>query len=174
LCFGGCKQDHVFSREGRAFRAYHHAMLKREVIPEGLRVLPDGSWRVGDLPISHPRRLKFLKQRLTFEDSGAFVVDGQQRMPILVEGPPFQVEALVFDLPSGDTRVRLDDGTEERLEDPVIRMNAETGQFECGVKGGRARAVLSGVAHERLLDEMEQEGGEFFVPVGALRCRILP
>jgi hypothetical protein len=149
-------------------------MLKREVIPEGLRVLPDGSWRVGDLPISHPRRLKFLKQRLTFEDGGSFVVDGQQRMPIVLEGPPFQVEAFTFDAARGETRVRLDDGTEERLEDPVVRMNSDTGQFECLVKKGRIRAVLSRVAHEVLLDEMQQAAGEFFIPVGDARCRVLP
>jgi hypothetical protein len=149
-------------------------MLRRHTLPEGLRVLPDGSWRVGDQPISHPRRLRYLKQRLLFEEGGAFLVDGTQREIVVLDGPPFQVDALVFDVEGGDVRVRLDDGTEESLRDAVVRMSPETGQFECTVKEGRARAVLSSVAHDALLDAMEQEGGEFFVPLGARPCRVLP
>jgi hypothetical protein len=149
-------------------------MIRRNQIPEGVRVLPDGSWRVGDEPISHPRRLRALKQRLAFEEGGAFLVHGATRVPLTLEGPPFQVDALVFDVDGGDVRVRLDDGTEESLMEAVIRMSPETGRFECSVKAGRTRAVLSSVAHDALLDAMEQEGGEFFVPLGVRRCRVLP
>jgi hypothetical protein len=149
-------------------------MLKRNLIPEGVRVLADGSWRVGEQPLSHPRRLRYLKQHLAFEEGGVFLVDGAQRVAITVDGPPFAVDSVVFDGESGQIRVRLDDSSEETLADPVIRMNAETGQFECAVKGGRTRAVLSRVAHDALLDALEQEGGEFFVPLGARRGRVLP
>jgi hypothetical protein len=149
-------------------------MLKRQSLPEGVRVLPDGSWRVGDQPISHPRRLRYLKERIAFEDGGTFLVDGAQRAAIVLDGPPFQVDAFVFDVDRGEVRVRLDDGTEESLAEAIVRMSPETGQFECTVKGGRVRAVLSNVAHDALLDAMEQEGGEFFVPLGARRCRVLP
>src|SRR5262245_29472524 len=103
-------------------------MLKRQSLPEGARVLPDGSWRVGNEAISHPRRLRYLKQRLAFEEAGAFLVDGAQRQPLVLDGPPFQVDALVFDTERGDLRVRLDDGTEESLGEAVVRMNPETGQ----------------------------------------------
>jgi hypothetical protein len=149
-------------------------MLKRQPIPEGVRVLPDGSWRVGDQAISHPRRLRYLKQRLAFEEGRAFLVDGAQRQALVLDGPPFQVDGLVFDAERGDVRVRLDDGTEESLAELVVRMNPETGHFECTVKDGRTRAVLSSVAHDALIDALEQEGGEFFVPLGARRCRVLP
>ena len=40
------------------------------------------------------RRLRYLKSHLVFEDGGAFVVDGAQRMPVEVEGPPFEVVSL--------------------------------------------------------------------------------
>jgi hypothetical protein len=149
-------------------------MLKRHSIPEGVRVLPDGSWRVGDQAISHPRRLRYLKQRLAFEEGGVFLVDGAQRAALMLDGPPFQVDALVFDAEHGDVRVRLDDGTEESLAEPLVRMNPETGQLECAVKGGRTRAVLSSVAHDALIDALEQESGEFFVPLGTRRCRVQP
>jgi hypothetical protein len=149
-------------------------LIRRHLIPEGLRVLPDGSWRVGDLPISHPRRLRFLKERLTFEEGGAFVIDGSQRQPLILEGPPFQVDSVAFDAGSGCVRVGLDDGTTESLREPLIRMNKDTGQLECAVKEGRTRAVFSNVAHQVVLDELEQEGGEFFIPLGEKRCRVLP
>ncbi len=136
-------------------------------------MLPDGSWRVGDLPVSHPRRLRFLKQRLAFENGGAFIVDGNERRPVAVEGPPFQVDAVVFDAEKGEVRVQLDDGTQEALRDPLIRMNPETGRFECNVKGGQALAVFSQVAHDTVLEQLEQDG-EFFIPLGGRRCRVVP
>jgi hypothetical protein len=149
-------------------------MLKRNLIPEGVRVLADGSWRLGEQPLSHPRRLRYLKQHLTFADDGVFLADGAKRVNITVDGPPFVVDSVVFDTESGQIRVRLDDGSEEALTEPIIRMNAETGQFVCAVKGGRTHAVLSRVAHDALLDALEQEGGEFYVPLGTRRGRVLP
>lgn len=144
------------------------------MIPEGLRVLPDGSWRVGDQPVTHARSLRYFKQRLTFEPEGVFVVDGARRVPITVEGPPLQVEAMTFDADKGETRVKLDDGTDEALADPVVVMNPDTGRFECAVKEGRARAVLCPPAQDSLLDRLEEAGGDFFVAVGERRCRVVP
>jgi hypothetical protein len=139
-----------------------------------LRVLPDGSWRVGEAPVAHPRSLRYFKQRLSFEEAGAFIVDGAQRMPVILEGPPFLVELLTFDTDRGELRARLDDGTEERLDDPTIVMSRDTGLFECEVKGGRARAALSRAAHDAVLERLEEDGGEFFVPLGSRRCRVVP
>ena len=139
-----------------------------------MRVLPDGSWRVGDQPVAHARSLRYFKQRLTFEDAGAFVVDGAQRMPITLEGPPFQIESLTFDTDRSELRAQLDDGSEEKLEDPMVAMSRETGRFECIVKSGRARAALSRAAHDALLDLLEEDGGDFFVPLGTKRCRVVP
>jgi hypothetical protein len=149
-------------------------MIRRQAIPDGLRVLPDGSWYAGELPIANSRRLKVLKQRLTFEEGGAFIVDGAQRKPLVLEGPPFHVDVVTFDEAKGEVRVRLDDGSEEVLSEPVIRMSRETGQLECEVKEGRTRAVFSAAAHDVLLEHLEQDGGDFFVLVGAKRCRVLP
>jgi hypothetical protein len=149
-------------------------LIRRHVIPEGLRVLPDGSWRVGDEGLTHARRLRYFKERLVFENGAAYVVDGARRTPITVEGPPFQVESTVFDAEKSEMRVRLDDGSEETLVEPVIAMNPDTGQFECVVKQGQTRAVLSRAAHDALLDQLEEDAGEFFVPLGSRRCRVVP
>jgi hypothetical protein len=58
--------------------------------PEGVRVAPDGSWSVGEFRIVHLPSLRFLKERLVFEDEGAFLVEGTQRLPVSVEGPAFE------------------------------------------------------------------------------------
>jgi hypothetical protein len=149
-------------------------VIRRHVIPEGLRVLPDGSWRVGEEPVTHARRLRYFKERLVFEAGSAFVADGAARATVKLEGPPFQVESIILDAEKSEMRVRLDDGTEEALGDAVIAMNPDTGQFECVVKGGMTRGVLSPSAHVALLDQLEEENGEFFVPFGARRCRVVP
>lgn len=43
-------------------------------LPEGLRMLPDGAWRVGGFPILHLPSLRLLKARLVFDEDGAFIV----------------------------------------------------------------------------------------------------
>jgi hypothetical protein len=144
---------------------------RRWQIPEGLRVRPDGSWRVGELPVAHERSLRFFKTHLVLEDGGAFIVDRDRRIPVVLEGPPLEATALVFDDSRGELRARFDDGTEEPVG-TALHMNEQTGRFECAARGGRTRAVLSRAAHEALLERVEQEGGSFFVRVGGSRVAV--
>jgi hypothetical protein len=134
-------------------------------IPEGVRVLKDGGWRVGGFPVVHEPSLRHLKARLVFEEDGAFVVDGAQRMPVVVEGPPLEVLSVVLDREHGEARVLLDDGSEEPLHEAF--MVWETGRIECPVRGGRARAVFSRGAHQVLLENFTEEDGRFYLQVGA-------
>jgi hypothetical protein len=138
-------------------------------IPEGLRVLPDGSWRVGDFQVLHPPTLRYLKSHLVDEDGHALVVDGSQRVPIQVDGPAFEVLTLVIDPARDKAEAVLDDGSLETIADTSLGMNEETGRFECMVRGGRFRARLSRAAHQTLLDHIVEEGGAFFLPVGPRR-----
>jgi hypothetical protein len=69
-------------------------------------------------------------------------------------------------------RAVLDDGTEAPIADAA--MNEETGRFECACRGGKARAVFSRVAHQVLLDNLRQEGGEFFLRVGSRTIPVRP
>src|SRR5262249_1990670 len=110
-------------------------------IPEGLRVLADGSWRTRDLPVPHEPSLRYVKAPLVFDGSGAFVVDAGRKMPVAVEGPAFEVTSLKLDPARGTARVVLDDGSEEAVAEGALGMNEETGRFECSVRGGQARAA---------------------------------
>ena len=141
-------------------------------IPEGLRVLPDGTWRVGEHQVLHPPTLHYLKSHLTADDGTAFVADGEQRMPIQVEGPPFEVTTLVLDEAGGTAAVVLDDGSTDEVLDSSLGMNAETGRFECTVRGGPFRARLSRGAHQMLLDNVVEEDGKFFLRVGPRRIAL--
>ncbi|HEY8148003.1 MAG TPA: hypothetical protein VIK51_03675 [Vicinamibacteria bacterium] len=146
--------------------------MRRWQIPEGLRVLPDGSWRVGDFHVIHPPTLRYLKAHL-IEDGGApFVADGEQRMPIQVEGPPFEVTTLVLDEAGGTAAAVLDDGSTEPVRDASLGMDQETGRFECAVRDGRFRARLSRGAHQMLLDHVMEEDGTFFLRVGERRISL--
>ncbi len=142
------------------------------LIPEGLRVLPDGSWRVGDHQVLHPPTLRYLKSHLTAADGANFVADGEQRMPIQVEGPPFEVTTLVLDEAGGKVAAVLDDGSTEPVCDASLGMNEETGRFECTVRGGAFRARLSRGAHHMLLDNVVEEDGAFFLRVGPRRITL--
>lgn len=140
-------------------------------IPEGVRVTKDGAWRVGGFPVIHAPSLRHLKQHLVFEDAGVFIADGDQRLPVLVEGPPLEVLSLHMDESCGEVSAVLDDGSEETLDG--AEMNAETGRFECWAHGGRARAVFSRAAHQVLLDHVSEEDGRFYLRVGPRRLPIL-
>jgi hypothetical protein len=145
---------------------------RRWQAPEGLRVSPDGSWRVGDVHVIHPPSLRYFKAHLVFEEGGAFIVDGSQRMPVLVEGPAFQVTSLVLDQDEGEARVVLDDGTVETVTDDALGMNRETGRFESRVRGGRATALLARGPHQTLLEHTEEIKGRFFLRVGERRIAV--
>jgi hypothetical protein len=140
--------------------------------PEGVRVLPDGGWRVGGFAIAHEPSLRYLKARLVFEEEGAFLVEGRERVPVRVEGPPFEVVTLRFDEEAGEVRAFLDDGSEEPLADDALSLSAETGRFECLVRQKRARAVLSRSAHQLLLARVEEGDGLFLLRVGHRRIPI--
>jgi hypothetical protein len=135
-------------------------------VPEGLRVLADGSWRVGDLPIAHAAGLRYLKAHLVFENGGSYVAVGPARVPVAVGGPAFQAIALHVRPESGTAAVALDDGSEEPVGDDAIGMDPVSGRFECLVRGGKARAVLTRPAHQTLLEHAAEQGGRFFLRAG--------
>jgi hypothetical protein len=135
-------------------------------------VLGNGSWQVGGLPILHAASLRHLKSQLVFEAGGAFIDDGQQRLRVELDGPAFEVVALRLDPATGEARVALDDGSDDRVEPGSLSMNPESGRFESLARGGRARAVFSRAAHQTLIDNLEQDGGTFFLRVGPLRIPI--
>jgi hypothetical protein len=147
-------------------------LIRRWEIPEGLHVLPDGAWTVGGLHVVHPPSLRYLKAHLVFEDVGPFIVDGAQRMPVRIEGPPFEAVRLVVDEAAEKAWVVLDDGSREAVEDGSLGMNTETGRFECAARGGRSRALLSRGAHQALLDRLEDQGGRFVLRVGRRRIGV--
>lgn len=128
-------------------------------------MLQDGTWRVGDLPVVHQPTLSFLKRRLVFEDSGAFVVDGPQRMPVAVEGPAFQVVALRLAPATGSALAPVDDDSEEPIAD--LRADQTSGRIDCRVRRGQARALLSRAAHQALLQDVEAREGGFMLCIGS-------
>jgi hypothetical protein len=140
--------------------------------PEGVRVLADGAWQVGEFAIVHQPSLRFLKARLVFEEHGAFLVEGQQRLPVVVEGPAFEVTRLAVLPERGEAIAVLDDGSEETLHADSLSADDHSGRVECLVRGGRARARLSRAAHQALLEHVEETRGHFFLRVGSRRLSI--
>lgn len=141
-------------------------------LPEGVRVLPNGSWLVGGLPILHAASLRHLKAQLVFEADGAFLDDGHKRLTVEIDGPAFEVVALRLDAARGEARVALDDGSNDPVEAESLSMNPDTGRFESKARGGRARAVFSRAAHQTLIDNLEEEEGRFFLCVGSRRIPV--
>jgi len=140
--------------------------------PEGVRVGADGSWSVGEFRIVHLPSLRFLKARLVFEDEGAFLVEGERRLPVAVEGPAFEVTELRLDATTGQAKVLLDDGSEEVLGPDSLATGGPAGRVECLARGGRARAAFSRAAHQALIDHVEETRGRFFLRVGRRRLPI--
>ena len=138
----------------------------------GVRVSRAGAWSVGGLPIRHQPSLRLLKSRLRFSDHGAFLMDGPVRLLVRVEGPPFEVAHFHLDPELGEALAVLDDGSEERLTDASLGMDAGTGRFVCRVRDGLADALLSRTAHQTLLEHVEEENGRFVLAVGTRRLPV--
>ena len=147
-------------------------MKRRWEIPQGLRVCPDGSWRVGEYHVIHPPSLRYFKAHLVTEAGATFIVDGAQRMPVEVQGPAFEVTSLVLDQQQGEARAVLDDGSVEKLDHDSVSMNHETGRFECRVRQGQFRATLGRGPHQALLEHLEEDAGRFFLRVGPRRIGV--
>jgi hypothetical protein len=145
---------------------------RRWEIPQGLRVFPDGTWRVGEQHVIHPPSLRYFKSHLVREDEGVFIVDGPQRMPVVVDGPAFQAVSLVVDHEKEQAHVVLDDGSSEAVVDLALGMSRDTGRFECQVRGGGFSAILVRGPHQTLLEHLEEVGGRFFLRVGQRRIAI--
>ena len=141
-------------------------------IPEGLRVLPDGTWYVGELPVAHPASLLYFKAHLVFDEEVAYVDDGKRRVPVRIEGPPLRVLSLRVDPLRGTVEAFLDDGSVETVKAGSLAMDEATGRFEFLARSGRVRALLSRSAHQALLEHADEEGGEFFLRVGPQRIAI--
>jgi hypothetical protein len=127
---------------------------------------------VGEFRIVHVPSLSFLKAHLVFEDDGAFLVEGARRLPVVVDGPAFEVTELRLDAATGEARVLLDDGSEEVIGPDSLATDAQTGRIECLARGGRARAAFSRAAHQALLDHVEDARGRFYLRVGGRRVPI--
>ncbi len=140
--------------------------------PDGVRVSPDGSWSVGEFRIVHLPSLRFLKERLVFEDEGAFLVEGERRLPVAIDGPAFEVVELRLDAEASVASVVLDDGSEEVLGHDTLGTDPRTGRVECLVRGGHARAAFSRSAHQALLPHVEETRGRFYLRVGSRRLAI--
>ena len=135
-------------------------------LPEGLRVDEDGTWKVGEQQVLHPPTLRYIKQHLVFEPDGVFVEDAGRRVAVEVLGPAFVAVSLVLDPARGEAHAVLDDGSDEPVTDESLGMNEVTGRFECVVRSGKARAVLSRGAHQTLIENVEDRGGRFVLQVG--------
>ena len=135
-------------------------------------MFPDGSWRVGDLHVIHPPSLRYFKSHLVHEETGDYIVEGPQRMPVEVRGPAFQAVSLVLESDAREARVVLDDGSVEPIGDDDLGMNRDTGRFECRVRGGAFHALLVRGPHQALIEHLEEEGGRFFLLAGERRIRV--
>jgi hypothetical protein len=92
-----------------------------------VRVLADGSWRVGGFPILHAASLRHLKSRLVFEVDQAFIEDGDRRLSVEILGPAFEVTVLRLDRGRASL-VLLDDGSENIGETSLSERR--TGRFD--------------------------------------------
>jgi len=122
--------------------------------------------------VVHPTGLRYLKERLRHEAAGDFVVEGQQRVPVAVAGPAFEVTRLELDPAHDRASVLLDDGTAEPIADDALGMSADTGRFECRVRGGCFAALFGRGPHQTLLEHVEEDGGRFFLRVGSRRIPV--
>ena len=135
-------------------------------IPEGLKVRPDGSWRVGDLQVIHPPTLRYLKSHLVLRGPAARSWwTGRSACRSRSNGPPFEVVSLVVDGARGAARVVLDDGTEETVREDSLGMDRADGPLPLpGARRARAGRVVADRAPDPA--RPRRTGGRAVLPAG--------
>lgn len=148
--------------------------LRRLREQSGLSLDAEGRFLHRGEPITHALTLELLRRSFRREPDGRYAVSvGREVAYVSIEAAPYAVRAIVPAPDGGAPRLRLSDGSEERL-DPASLTLAADGVLCCTVKGDHpARFTRAGqLALGALLEEDPPGSGCFTLLVNSRRWRI--
>ena len=118
-----------------------------------LRIDVNGDWFDDDVEVTHPGVLANLRANLRRDAQGYFI-QTRVRIPVDVADAPLVV--VRFERSDGGFVAFLNDGTQERIEPPALRIGPRDIPY-CAVKGGTFEARFSRAAAYQLLGMAEYD-----------------
>ena len=132
------------------------------------RIDRDGDWFHEGEEVSHEGILASLREGLQVDPAGHFLQIGPVRVPVEIEGAPFDV--VRFEADGEGWALWLGDGSREALDPESLALRQGDVPY-CRVRGGRFEARFSRAAAWQLLQRVEAqpEGGAPRLLVGGVR-----
>ena len=118
-----------------------------------LRIDVDGDWFDDDVEVTHPGVLANLRANLRRDAQGYFI-QTRARIPVDVADAPLVV--VRFERSDGGFVAFLNDGTQERIEPPALRIGPRDIPY-CAVRNGTFEARFSRAAAYQLLGMAEYD-----------------
>ena len=118
-----------------------------------LRIDVDGDWFDDDVEVTHPGVLANLRANLRRDAQGYFI-QTRVRIPVDVADAPLVV--VRFERSDGGFVAFLNDGTQERIEPPALRIGPRDIPY-CAVRNGTFEARFSRAAAYQLLGMAEYD-----------------
>ena len=134
---------------------------------EEVRLDRYGAWWHADTRIEHSRIVDLFSKCIDVTDGGTHVLRiGDFVYPVIVADTPFFVVGIDETGPPGDLRVRLNDGSTERVRPETLR-HSRGDRLVAPVKGGKFEARFLRGPYHRLLETLELGAdGEYLLRLG--------
>ncbi len=133
----------------------------------------DGRWYSDDEPINNPRIARLFSQCLRQTGDGRWEITmAEERALVQVEDTPWVITGVERD-EAGSFTLRLNDGTEERLDPTTLAVGAQNVLY-ARVKAGSHRARFLRPAYYQLAPAIEEGDGRFVLTSGGQRFEIPP
>ena len=131
----------------------------------------EGKWFHKGAEMIRKEIIRFFCDHLEVDSLGRYVIQlGEERCYLDVEDTPFVVQRVQFKESEGSERflLSLSDDTREVLSPESLFVGGENVLY-CKVKEGRFVARFHRPAYYQLAEFVEEEDGEFYLPLNGLR-----
>jgi uncharacterized protein len=151
-------------------------MTNHDLPPCLIFIDKEGRWFHQGAEMIHREFIHLFYEHLEIDSLGRYIIQlGRERCYLEVEDTPFVVQRAVFKEPEQTASSRfilfLSDDTQENLLADTLFVGRENVLY-CRVKGGRFPARFSRPAYYQLADHIQEEGGQYVLPLAGKRFMI--
>jgi hypothetical protein len=136
---------------------------------EVIRLTANGVWMSDQTEIDHQNTVQLFFRSIHQDDEGYFLKVGFETKRIIVEDTAYFVMGLEGSAAQGYLLI-LSDGAREPLDPSTLKY--QLGRLTCRVHGARFEAKFLQKSYVELLQNLQQDGDEYFLEVAGQRVSL--
>jgi len=150
--------------------------MEAGIAPCLIQIDKEGRWFHKGVEMIRREFVQAFYQQMELDDAGQYIIFwGGKRCYVDVADTAFVVKRLSYLSEESDKRSRfvisLSDDTEEELTPDTLNLGKENVLY-CRVKGGNFPARFNRAAYYQLATHIEEEGGDFVLPINGRKFKI--